>query len=74
MLNRVLRICADGLRYEADPRHSELLVRSDPTVPNQRKTFTPGKKWIEDIEHGPEQHEDDATVDHSDATNIDDLK
>ena len=27
ILNRVLRLCADGLRYEPDPRHVELLVK-----------------------------------------------
>ena len=28
ILNRILRLTQDGLRYEADPRHAELLVKA----------------------------------------------
>ena len=28
MLNRVVRLCKDGLRQEPDPRHTELLAKS----------------------------------------------
>ena len=27
ILNRILRVCKEGLRYEADPRHVELLAK-----------------------------------------------
>ena len=30
MLNRILRVCAEGLRYEADPRHAEMLAPIPP--------------------------------------------
>lgn len=67
VLNRILRITADGLRYDADPRHVELLSRSM-QVQHHRRISTPGIKWLEDLEYGPEEEEH---VDH-DAMNLDD--
>ena len=57
-LNRILRVCAGGLRYEADPGRSEMLVRSDQKLQNSRKVSTPVIKREEDLEHGPENNED----------------
>ena len=57
VLNKVLRACAEGLRYEADPRHVEMLSRSDPRFQNSRKVTPPGVKWSEDLDFGPEAHE-----------------
>ena len=40
VLNRVLRIDGDGVRYEADPRHAEILGAM--LGPNVRAISTPG--------------------------------
>ena len=43
VLNRVVRLCPEGLRYEADPRHAEILIRSLDVSGNRA---TPGDKTI----------------------------
>ena len=40
VLNRVLRIDGDGVRYEADPRHAE--IRAAMLGPSTRPVSTPG--------------------------------
>ena len=45
-----------GLRYEADPRHQELLSRSL-GLTNCRFIGTPGVKWKDDVGSGPVDHE-----------------
>ena len=43
ILNRILRLTDDGLRYEADPRHSEMLVRAL-DMASASSVLTPGVK------------------------------
>ena len=43
ILNRILRLTADGLRYEADPRHAEMLVKAL-GLDNTSAVLTPGIK------------------------------
>ena len=43
LLNRIIRVVPEGLTYEADPRHVELLVRSL-GLEDCRKVSTPGVK------------------------------
>ena len=43
VLNRILRITPDGLMYEADPRHVELLAKSM-GLETCKPVFTPGMK------------------------------
>ena len=43
ILNRILRLTADGLRYEGDPRHSELLVKAL-GLTDASSVLTPGQK------------------------------
>ena len=43
VLNRVVRLDADGVKYEADPRHSEMLVQSG-GVELGNSRVTPGQK------------------------------
>ena len=57
VLNRIVRVDSTGLVYEADPRHSELLVRSL-GLEDTRFISTPGVRWNEDLEPGPQQNED----------------
>ena len=40
VLNRVIRIDGDGVRYEADPRHAEILAAM--LGPGARAVSTPG--------------------------------
>ena len=52
ILNRIVRITPQGISYEADPRHAELLVQSmglDQTE-GRRIFFTPGQKDCADEE------------------------
>ena len=43
VLNRIVRITEDGLRYEADPRHVELLAKSL-NLQDCKSVVTPGVK------------------------------
>ena len=43
ILNRILRLTDDGLRYEADPRHAEMLVRAL-DLESASSVMTPGIK------------------------------
>ena len=43
ILNRILRLTDDGLRYEADPRHAEMLVRAL-DLASASSVLTPGVK------------------------------
>ena len=43
ILNRILRLTDDGLRYEADPRHAEMLVRAL-DLESASSVLTPGVK------------------------------
>ena len=43
VLNRIVRVTDSGLRYEADPRHAEMLARAL-TLENCRHMVTPGVK------------------------------
>ena len=56
LLNRIIRLEKDGLLYEADPRHAELLGRAL-GLEEARPVPTPGVKNAEDIEHGSELNE-----------------
>ena len=56
LLNRILRVVPQGLRYEADPRHQELLARSL-GIAQTRYIGTPGVKRNEDVDTGPESNE-----------------
>ena len=52
VLNRIVRITDDGLLYEADPRHAELLAKSL-NLENCNKMVTPGVKIPFDTNSGP---------------------
>ena len=52
VLNKMLRVVPASLRCEADPRHSELLIRSL-NIARKRTVATPGVKWSDDLDHGP---------------------
>ena len=41
ILNRTLRWGSDGIEYEADPRHAEIII-SECEVKNQKPMKTPG--------------------------------
>ena len=56
VLNRILRITAKGLTYEADPRHVELLSRSL-GLEGTRLITTPGVKWRDQPDGAPSQEE-----------------
>ena len=43
VLNRIVRITEDGLRYEADPRHAEMLIKAF-KLEGSRHVVTPGVK------------------------------
>ena len=45
ILNRILRLTDQGLRYEADPRHAELLVQA---LDLTKSVITPGVKGPSD--------------------------
>ena len=47
ILNRVLRLTPEGLRYEADPRHAEMLVRAL-DLASASSVLTPGVKESSD--------------------------
>ena len=58
VLDRILRVTPKGLRWEADPRHSELLMRSLAlTAENTRFTGVPGIRLAEDLDDGPAVNE-----------------
>ena len=62
VLNRIVRITESGLRYEADPRHAELLARSLNLV-DCKATVTPGVKLPFDDQANEEDKPDqDADV------------
>ena len=46
----------EGLKYEADPRHGELLGRAL-GLEACKPYSTPGTKHPEDLDHGPTNHE-----------------
>ena len=58
LLNRIIRLDADGIRYEADPRHAELLGRALGFEQCKPKG-TPSSKDPDDLEHGPQHNETD---------------
>ena len=51
-LKRILQIEDNDLKWEADPRHSELLIRSL-GLESTRLISTPGHRWPEDLDSGP---------------------
>ena len=60
VLNRVVRVVPNGVRYEADPRHHELLSRS---LGVETATVTPGvKPGEESIAYKGEEHQTDGPV------------
>ena len=61
LLNRVIRLDDSGLRYEADPRHAELLGRAL-GLEECKPQSTPGAKHGDDLEHGPSHNEDDVNM------------
>ena len=56
VLNRILRCDSEGLRYEADPRHAELLARAL-GLEEASKMSTPGVKNPDDVDFGPSELE-----------------
>ena len=62
VLNRIVRITDDGLLYEADPRHAELLAKSL-NLENCNKMVTPGVKLPFDIDSGPSGDDVDVSCD-----------
>ena len=58
MLNRIIRITPQGLLYEADPRHAELLAKSM-NLENCRHVATPGVKkgFTDEVMDLPITHE-----------------
>lgn len=44
VLNRIVRVCDDGLRYEADPRHAEMLIKAFNLNDGGKSVVTPGLK------------------------------
>ena len=56
VLNRVLRVVPEGIRYDMDPRHNELLARPLRLHYCNVKP-APRVKWAEDLDHGPAVNE-----------------
>ena len=56
--SRIVRIADDGLRYEADPRHAELLAKSL-NLENCKFMVTPVAKLPVDNNHGPDKEDVD---------------
>ena len=50
ILNRIVRVTPNGVRYEADPRHYELVARSL-GLENSTSTVTPGIKPVNEETH-----------------------
>ena len=68
VLNRIVRVNADGLQYEADPRHVELLAKSL-GLADSKPVATPGvKKPFEDAVMDLELNEDLTTTTLASAT------
>ena len=57
VLNRIVRVVGEGLLYEPDPRHVELLLRDLGIPPGSKDSATPGRKpeYDPDIHPQPEQ-------------------
>ena len=55
ILNRILRIDSQGLKYEADPRHAEILIQSL-GISNAKSVISPGVK--EAYNEDDQSHED----------------
>ena len=49
ILNRILRLTDEGLRYEADPRHAEILIQSL-GLSASKPVVTPGVKSSEEVD------------------------
>ena len=62
VLNQIARITADGLRYEADPRHAELLATSL-MLETCKSMVTPGIKLPFDDNSGPDEDDVDKEED-----------
>ena len=71
ILNRILRLTADGLRYEADPRHSELLVKAL-DLTDASSVLTPGVKGPNDSTNYDARLDEDFTCDFSGGAEFDD--
>lgn len=70
ILNRVLKLDGEGLHYEADPRHAELLIKSI-GFDNANTAVTPGVKpddvdldavIYQPFHPDPQQHEEDTNA------------
>ena len=48
ILNRVVEWTSEGLRYEADQRHAELILKDMGFKDNSKSVTTPGGKKLED--------------------------
>ena len=60
MLNRILRLTENGLAYEPDPRHAEMLARDIGLNMNDKDSKIPGVKGTYDeSKHAPMDSLDD---------------
>ena len=61
VLNRIVRISENGLLYEADPRHAEMLIRSF-NLGEAKSVVTPGVKTAIDEDVDPDQVDAEAAI------------
>ena len=61
VLNRVVRVSDDGLLYEADPRHAEMLIRAF-NLSDAKPVVTPGVKTAVDEDVDPSKVDADISV------------
>ena len=60
VLNRIVTITENGLEYEPDPRHAELLVRDHGLTFSDKHSVVPGQKeTYDEARHMPENSIDD---------------
>ena len=60
VLNRIVRVTEDGLRYEADPRHAEMLIKAF-DLSEAKSVVTPGIK-VHDENADPDKVDSDAAA------------
>ena len=60
VLNRIVRVTEDGIRYEADPRHAEMLIKAF-DLSEAKSVITPGIK-VHDENTDPDKVDSDAAA------------
>ena len=61
VLNRIVRVTDEGLLYEADPRHAEMLIRAF-NLSDAKSVVTPGVKTAIDEDVDPSKVDADIAV------------